>query len=246
MSVHLVGGGWQDEPDGVAYASFVREATARATASGREIPRIAVIAVRDEDAAEHADRLVAAMRVAGDLEPVVTAVGETGTVPAGAFADVDAIVIGGGTTPAYRDVLEPHFDVIRDLVGAGIPYLGFSAGSVIAASAALVGGWRIGGVEVAGEDINEGLDEVTVRGGIGLVDVSVDVHVAQWGALSRIVAAAEAGLIDAGIGIDENTVLIAGSGPLQVAGTGSVWRVTTSERGIAVSTISSTISGGNA
>jgi cyanophycinase len=241
MSVHLVGGGWQDEPDGVVYEAFVREATTRAAASGRDIPRVAIIAIRDEDPTEHADRLAEAMRAAAPVEPVITAVDESGSVPAEAFADVDGIVIGGGTTPAYRDILEPHFDVLRDLVGGGTPYLGFSAGSVIAASAALVGGWRIGGVEVAGEDINEGLDEVTVLGGIGLIDVSVDVHVAQWGSLSRIVAAAEAGLIEAGIGIDENTVLIAGAGPLRVAGTGSVWRVTTSERGVGVSTIS----GGN-
>ncbi|WP_052226544.1 type 1 glutamine amidotransferase family protein [Microbacterium mangrovi] len=215
MSVHLVGGGWQDEPDGVVYAAFVHEATARAAASGRVVPRVAIVAIRDDDAAEHAERLVGAMRIAGPVEAVVTAVGESGPVPADAFADADGIVIGGGTTPAYRDVLEPHFDVLRDLVGGGTPYLGFSAGSAIAASAALVGGWRIGGVEVAGEDINEGLDEVTVLGGVGLIDVSVDVHVAQWGSLSRIVAAAEAGLIEAGIGIDE-----------------------TSERGVAVSTIS--------
>jgi cyanophycinase len=241
MSVHLVGGGWLDEPDGVVYGAFVGEASVRAAASGRDIPRVAIVAIRDGDASAHAERLAAEMRIAGPVEPVITAVGESASVPADAFADVDGIVIGGGITPAYRDVLEPHFDVLRDLVAGGTPYLGFSAGSAIAASAALLGGWRIGGVEVAGEDVNEGLDEVTVRDGIGLIDVSVDVHVAQWGTLSRLVAAAEAGLIDAGIGIDENTVLIAGAGALRVAGTGSVWRVTTSERGVAVSTIS----GGN-
>jgi cyanophycinase len=165
---------------------------------------------------------------------------EGGRVSRDAFADVDGIIVGGGLTPAYRDALEPQFGTIRDLVGDGVPYLGFSAGAAIAASNALVGGWTIGGVPVCPEDTAEDLDEVTVLPGIGLIDVSVDVHVAQWGALSRLVAAVEAGLVDAGVGIDENTVLIAGSGALRVAGAGSVWRVTTSEQGVLVSTMGGT------
>jgi cyanophycinase len=239
VSVHLVGGGWQEEPDGVAYAEFVREAAARASDSGRETPRVAVIAIR-EDGDEHAAKLVAAIAPAGPVDAHVTAVREGRRVPQDAFADVDGIVIGGGLTPAYRDALEPHFDTIRGLVGEGVPYLGFSAGSAIAAANALVGGWLIGGVQIAPEDVAEELEDVTVLPGIGLVDVSVDVHVAQWGALSRLVAAVEAGLVDAGVGIDENTALIAGNGALRVAGAGSVWRVTTSEHGVVVSTMGGT------
>ena len=182
MSVHLVGGGWQGEPDGVAYALFVREATARAAAAGRDLPRVAVVAVRDGDAADHADRLIAASAPAGRIDAVVTAVGERDAVPAAAFDDVDGILIGGGLTPAYRDRLEPHFDVIRALVLAGVPYLGFSAGSAIASAGALLGGWRIGGV-------------------------------------------------------DENTVLVAGDGPLRVAGAGNVWTVTRTDQGVLVRTL---------
>lgn len=239
MSVHLVGGGWQDEPDGVAYVAFVREAAERAARAERDIPRIAIVAIR-EDADEHVEKLLAALAPAGDVAPHVTAVAEGAVVPADAFADVDGILIGGGLTPAYRDAIEPHFEAIRDLVGDGVPYLGFSAGSAIAATNALVGGWLIGGVAIAPEDVAEDLDDVTVLPGIGLVDVSIDVHVAQWGALSRLVAAAEAGLVDAGVGIDENTVLIAGSGALRVAGAGSVWRVTASEQGVLVGTMGAT------
>jgi cyanophycinase len=239
VSVHLVGGGWQDEPDGVAYAAFVHEAAQRASAAGRETPRVAVVAIR-EDGDEHAAKLRAAIAAAGPVDAHVTAVHEGRRVPHDAFADIDGIVVGGGLTPAYRDALEPHFDTIRALVGDGVPYLGFSAGAAIAAADALVGGWLIGGVQIAPEDVAEELDDVTVVPGIGLVDVSVDVHVAQWGALSRLVAAVEAGLLDAGVGIDENTVLIAGSGALRVAGAGSVWRVTTSEQGVVVSTMGGT------
>ena len=239
MGIHLVGGGWQDEPDGRAYAAFVAEATERGRAEGRETPRVAVVAIR-EDAADHAAKLLAALEPAGEIDPWVTAVPEGARVSHDAFADVDGIIVGGGLTPAYRDALAPQFGTIRDLVGDGVPYLGFSAGAAIAASNALVGGWLIGGVPVCPEDTAEDLEEVTVLPGIGLIDVSVDVHVAQWGALSRLVAAVEAGLVDAGVGIDENTALIAGSGALRVAGAGSVWRVTTSEQGVLVSTMGGT------
>ena len=237
MSVHLVGGGWSDEPDGVVYAAFIAEAATRAAASGRSVPRIAVIAVRAGDEHEHAARLVDAAMPGGEFEPQVTAVPLGGSVPASAFVDVDGILVGGGLTPIYRDVLEPHFGELRRQVAAGVPYLGFSAGAAIAAEAALVGGWRIGEVPVSPEEASEELDEVTVAAGIGLVDVAVDVHVAQWGTLSRLVAAVESGLVEGGLGIDEHTVLIVGEGGFRVAGRGTVWRVLTSDQGVLVGTI---------
>lgn len=237
MSVHLVGGGWQDAPDGAPYAAFVAESAARAAAAGRDLPRIAVVAVRDGDGAEHAAKLVAAASAGGEFDPHVTAVELDGQIPASAFADVDGILVGGGLTPVYRDLLEPHFGELRRQVAVGVPYAGFSAGAAIAAERALVGGWRIGGVPVSPEDASEDLDELTVAPGIGLVDVSVDVHVAQWGTLSRLVAAVEAGLVEGGLGIDELTALIVGEGGLRVAGHGSVWRVLPAESGVLVSTI---------
>ena len=73
--------------------------------------------------------------------------------------------------------------------------------------------------------------------GIGLVDVAIEVHVAQRGMLSRLVAAVESGLVAGGLGIDERTALIVGDGGLRVEGTGSVWRVLPTEGGVLVSTI---------
>jgi cyanophycinase len=106
---------------------------------------------------------------------------------------------------------------------------------MIAAERAILGGWRIGGVAVAPEETAEDLDEITVVPGIGLVDVSVDVHVAQWGTLSRLIAATEAGAVDGGVGIDESTVLIADAEGLRIAGAGSVWRVFAGSDGVTVS-----------
>ena len=236
MSVHLVGGGWLEHPDGVVYRAFLDEARMRAAAAGRQEPRVAVLAIGD-GAIEHAEALLAAAAPAGPFDVHVTAVAHDGDVPASAFADVDGIVVGGGLTPRYRDLIEPHFGELRRQVAAGVPYLGFSAGAAIAAERALVGGWRIGGVAVAPEATAEDLDELTVAPGIGLVDVAIDAHVAQWGTLSRLVAAVEAGIVDGGLGIDEDTVLIVGEGGLQVAGRGSVWRVLPADQGVLVSTI---------
>ena len=236
MSVHLVGGGRLEAPDGEVFRAFLDEARVRARAAGRDDPRIAVVTI-GEGALEHAEALLAAAAPAGPFDVHVTAVATDGSVPTEAFADVDGVLVGGGLTPTYRALLEPHFGELRRQVAAGTPYLGFSAGAAIAAERALVGGWRIGGVAVAPEATAEDLDELTVAPGIGLVDVAIDAHVAQWGTLSRLVAAVEAGLVDGGLGIDEDTVLIVGEGGLRTAGPGSVWRVLPADQGVLVSTI---------
>ncbi|PJI94796.1 peptidase S51 [Luteimicrobium subarcticum] len=240
MSVHLVGGGWADGPAPEVYGRFRAEAAAATERrSGKGAPRVLVVAIRDGDQDDHAAKLVAALSRAGDVEPVVVALAEGDDVPVETFAgtgadDLDGVVVGGGLTPAYRDALVPHADAIRALVSRGLPYLGFSAGSAIAADHALVGGWRIGDVEVCPEDSSEDLDDVTVLPGLGLVDVAVDVHAAQWGTLTRLVAATEAGLVPGGVAIDESTVLVVGTGSLVVAGAGSVWRVIPGADGDAV------------
>ncbi|QYF75271.1 Type 1 glutamine amidotransferase-like domain-containing protein [Cryobacterium sp. PAMC25264] len=243
MSIHLVGGGWAaenaTENDAVVYGPFLAEAALRATAAGRDEPRLAVIVVRDADGADHAAKLLAAIGAAGPVDPHLTVLGLTDEATLLAVADVDGIVIGGGLTPAYLSALTPIAGEIRRQVAAGIPYLGYSAGAMIAAERAVLGGWQIGGVPVSPLDASEGLDEITIENGIGLLDVTVDVHAAQWGTLSRMVAATEAGLIRGGLAVDEGTVLIVGQGTLGVAGTGSVWTVSESEGGVLVSTFGS-------
>ena len=65
----------------------------------------------------------------------------------------------------------------------GRPYLGFSAGAMIAPERAIIGGYRVRGVEVCPEEASEGLGEVELREGLGLVPFAVDVHAAQAGTL---------------------------------------------------------------
>lgn len=240
MSVHLVGGGWTPEHDESVFGPFLAEATEHAVAAGRNFgPRIAIIVVRDGDGDEHAAKVAEALGASGAggvFEPIVTSLALTGSATAEAISGVDGILIGGGLTPAYLNAVRPIAAEIRQLVTDGTPYLGFSAGAAIAAERAILGGWRIGGVEVCPEDSSEDLDEVTIEQGIGLIDVSIDVHAAQWGTLSRLIAVTEAGVIDGGLAIDESTTLIVGNNALRVTGAGSVWRVTQADAGVLVST----------
>lgn len=239
MTVHLIGGGATTVADAPLYAPFVGEAVQRAADAGREGPRIAVISLHP-DAEEKAAALGELLTEAGagaDLD-LRLATGRPGVpIGRGTLADVDGIAVGGGIVEEVRAGLEPVFGELRRLVATGVPYLGVSAGAMVAAEGSLGGGSRIGGVVVSPEEPSEQGDELEIQAGIGLVDVAVEAHVAQRGTLSRLVAAVEAGLISGALGIDERTALIVGEGALRVEGAGSVWRVLPTEGGVLVSTI---------
>ncbi|GAB3606973.1 hypothetical protein GCM10027413_23820 [Conyzicola nivalis] len=239
MSIHLVGGGWADDYDGEVYREFLLEASQRAIASGRDVARIGVLLVcedagtADKRTAQYREQL---LRVAL-CEPFVTAIVEGELFTSSVLSGIDALLIGGGLPPAYLDAVAPIVEEIRMLVGDSLPYLGYSAGAAIAADTALVGGWKIGDVQVCAESAGENLEDVTVAEGLGLVDLAIEVHAVQWGTLSRLVAATEAGLVDGGIAIDEFTALIVGDDLLRVVGSGSIWQVDRGDDGVLVSTL---------
>ena len=220
MSIHLLGGGWADDESSWT-GRFVAEARERAEAA----PLIACV-LWAADASE-GERWRADYR--DDLTKL--GAGEVRMVQLGPdrqlqptdLGSADGIFVAGGLTPGYHAAIMPAADTIRGLVASGVPYAGFSAGAMIAGDVALLGGWRIGGVPVCAEASGEGLDEVTLDGGLGLVDLVVDVHAAQYGTLSRAVAIVHAGMADRVVAIDERTSLIAGASGLVVAGEGSVW-----------------------
>jgi cyanophycinase-like exopeptidase len=239
VSVHLVGGGATARSDAPLYAPFVAEAAERGDAAGRPMPRIAVISLHpeaQEKAAALADLLIAA--AGGDGIDVRSTAGRPGEpIALAAIADVDGVAVGGGLVEEVRAGLEPVFGELRRLVAGGVPYLGVSAGAMIAAEGSFGSGSRVGGVQVAPEDPAEPGFELEIEAGIGLVDVAIEVHVAERGMLSRLVAAVESGLVAGGLGIDERTALIVGDGGLRVEGRGSVWRVLPADQGVLVSTI---------
>ena len=239
MSVHLIGGGATTTADAPLHAPFVAEAARRAEQTGRGRPRIAVISLHPEaeEKVVALGELLAAAGAGSDIDLHLTAGRPGEPIGLSAIADVDGIAVGGGVVEDVRAGLQPVFDEMRRLVAGGVPYLGVSAGAMIAAEGSLGGGSRIGDVVVSPEDPDEPGEELELEAGIGLVDVAIEVHVAQRGMLSRLVAAVESGLIAGALGIDERTALIVGDGGLRVEGSGSVWRVLPTDGGVLVSTI---------
>lgn len=237
MSIHLVGGGPLVASD--VAAPFLAEAAARSAAVGQSVPRIALLSVAGPTGATPSSTpdIAEVLGGARQAEVLVSEIAPGEVFATTVLSDVDALVIGGGVTPAYLDAIQPLVDQIRLLVSDGLPYLGYSAGAMVAADRALVGGWRIGGVEVCPQDASEGLDEVELREGLGLVDLTIDVHAVQAGTLARLVAAAEAEFVTAGLAIDEDTALVVGEGALEVRGTGSVWRVVAGDESVSVATM---------
>lgn len=237
MSIYLWGGGWTPEGDPEIVAPFLAEAAQRAAGSGRMIPRIGMLLVR-EDATGYATGFPAAFEAVAPCEPVVSLLVVPGDGPmqfgSEVLTDIDALVIGGGMTPDYLAAVEPIMEEIRLLVADGLPYLGFSAGAMIASDSAVIGGYRIDGVQVCPEETGEDLEEVTIVEGLGLVDLAIDVHAAQWGTLGRLVAATEAGMVGGGVAIDEFTALVVADDGLQVIGSGSAWRVIDDPAGVVV------------
>lgn len=234
MSIFLAGAG----PDPLAFQEvFDRFALDVREHAGRRTPRIAV-AVHQRGG--NLQELVAACAepLQARIECEIAAVPLPDGKPAdpGAFAKVDAVVVGGGLTPVYWEALHPAAATIRRLVADGAPYLGFSAGAMVAPRRALVGGYKVNGVEVCGEECSEGLDSVDIREGLGLAGFSVDVHAAQAGTLSRAVGAVAAGLVERTVAIDERTAVVLaalGDGDYDVIGSGHCWDVHRS-RGTAI------------
>lgn len=226
MSIFLAGAG----PDPLAFQEvFDRFALDVREHAGRRTPRIAVAV---DQRGGNLQELVAACAepLQARIECEIAAVPLPDGKPAdpGAFAKVDAVVVGGGLTPAYWEALHPAAATIRRLVADGAPYLGFSAGAMVAPRRALVGGYKVNGVEVCGEECSEGLDSVDIREGLGLAGFSVDVHAAQAGTLSRAVGAVAAGLVERTVAIDEQTAVVLaalGDGDYDVIGSGHCWDV---------------------
>jgi cyanophycinase len=239
MSIMLAGGGPDTVTTPVVFDRFVHDIRRR---GGNRTPRIAVVLFDREGSSEYfLPAYVQPLqgRMSCEVAPVLLRSGEAAD-PA-SFDDVDAIVVGGGPTPEYLAGLLGSSAAISAAVRDGRPYLGFSAGAMIAPQRALIGGYRIRGVEVCPEECSEGLDELDIRDGLGLVPFAVDVHAAQAGTLSRAVGAVAAGLVERAVAVDENTALVlrhAELGELQVIGAGNCWSIRGAGRKATVSVLS--------
>ena len=214
-STFLIGGGWTESARTTVYGPFLQACPAH--------PTVACVVFDEGDGSEQFRRWATVLTEVGRCRPEPVLLAPESVLSVADLAGADALLICGGLTPGYAQVLAPAAADLRAwLVAGGRPYAGFSAGSAVAATRAVVGGWRRAGLPVCPEDAGEDLEEVTVTDGLGLVPFAVDVHAAQWGTVTRLISAVGAGLVSAGVAIDEDTVLIGGS---LVAGSGQAWSV---------------------
>ena len=203
--VWLIGGGRDAELLRACHGPFVR------AARGGPIMCFAL----DDEA-----RWRGTLELAGASEVRVALVSASRPPCAEDLEGAAGMYVCGGLTPLYAELL-------RGLaLPPALPYAGFSAGAAMAASRAIVGGWRLDGRAVCPEDAAEDLAEVSVVDGLGLVPFAVDVHAAQWGTLGRAVAAVRAGLVREAWALDEHTALEVRDGAVAVLGAGNAYRVT--------------------
>jgi cyanophycinase len=226
--IFLIGGGGDPSAGASLYADVLGAAPATT-------PRVACVVLDEGDGEQYFERYAAALRSAGDCHPVPILVPLGSTFDPASLTGADALLVCGGPGPAYAAALQPARDAIRGWLEDGSrPYVGFSAGAVIAAERAIVGGWRLDGVPVCPEDAGEDLDEIEVIDGLGLVPSTVDVHCAQWGTLPRLVSVVQHGIVESGIALDENTMLTLDGGHVTVSGLGHAWQAQPAEHGARV------------
>ncbi|MEU6200550.1 hypothetical protein [Streptomyces sp. NPDC047061] len=212
-ALSLVGGGW-DAPE--VYGPLLR-----AAGGGR----IGCVIVDEGDGEAQFARYAEALRTAGAdaVVPLLVPLGGRFEPESLLESGTAGLLVCGGLTPAYQDAFAGCAARLTGLLTErGIPYAGFSAGAVLAARRAVVGGWLADGVPVCPPDAAEDLEEVEVRPGLGLVPFAVDVHAAQWGTLGRLVAAVSRRSVPYGVAIDENTVLEVTGRTGRVGGRGRV------------------------
>jgi cyanophycinase len=219
--VFLIGGGRDDDAVRASHGGFVR------AAGGGAIVAI----ILDEGGHTDPRRWTGALALAGAAAAHAVVVSAHRPPAPEQVAGAAGIYVAGGWTPGYADALVA--------AGAGwlpcdVPYAGFSAGAAIAAAHAIVGGHRRDdGRAVCAEEAGEDLKTLDVRRGLGRVPFAVDVHATQWGTLTRLVHAVDAGLAAEGWAIDEGTALVVehdGAAP-RVEGLGSAYRVTRGDDG---------------
>jgi len=222
--IHLIGGGWNPLAAELVYGPFLADAGTDA--------RIACLVLDEGDGQRQFERWAGALRSVAECRPTPVLLRQGETLNMSALTDTDALFVCGGLTPAYAEAVAPSVAELRQWL-SDRPYGGFSAGASIASSAAVAGGWLMGGRPVIGEDASEDLDEITVIPGLGLVPFLVDVHAAQWGTLARLLAAVDFAGVP-GVAIDENTSVQVSDGVVTVAGVGHVHLAVPTADGVVV------------
>jgi cyanophycinase len=210
--VFLIGGGRGDDAVRASHAPFV------AAVEGRPI----VTLVLDEGEDTDVDRWTSALTLAGATDVRAVVVSKQRPPTPDDLGGAGGVFVAGGWTPGYHEALVAAG---TDWLPPDIVFAGFSAGAAIAGRWTILGGWRLGGLQVCAEEAGEDLEELTVHPGLGLVPFAIDVHATQWGTLTRLTHAVRAGLAPEGWAIDEGTTLVCKDDDARVEGLGVAYRV---------------------
>ncbi|GAB3255798.1 type 1 glutamine amidotransferase family protein [Chitinimonas naiadis] len=234
-TVCLIGGGWTPAAWPLTYGPFVQAAS-----HGVECKVLVVLHgepgdPRGEMEVRFAHAFEAAGLAASQLQFVWVSAQSPLTAALLDEARATGVFVGGGLTPGYHAALCLDLDWLGLVKARGLAYGGFSAGAVIAARQAILGGWQVQrrgrALPMVHPDTGEDLDLLTVKPGLGLVPFSVDVHAGQWGTVSRLMQAVETGAVAEGWAIDEDTALVLEEGRLRVTGFGHAYQVQPGEDG---------------
>jgi cyanophycinase len=220
LPLYLHGGGAHPEAIQATFGLFA------AAVRGR----IALVAVGDDSESYFPHYRALFEYVDGvELVGIFLKSGETLTSAQLSAPNPAGVFVGGGETPLYYDALCRDRAWLDYLHERKLPFGGTSAGAMIAAERAIVGGWHIEhkgqGKQILYEGAGDNLDLLDVRQGLGLVSFSVDVHASQWGTLTRLVHAVHSGKTDSGWAIDEDTMLVVNGNTTSVVGRGQAYHV---------------------
>jgi cyanophycinase len=234
-AVFLHGGGDRAESRASTFGRFVQAMLADRPGS---LALIVAEATEDDRAASFQaySAIFQAVGVdAGQIAPLFVTPAQPLTHAALAKLQPGGVFVCGGMTPFYHQSLCANIQWVGYLHEAQLPYGGTSAGAAIAAQNAILGGWQ---VRRAGQDramlfqgASEGLEQLTVRPGLGLAPFAIDVHASQWGTLLRLIHAVESGVVAKGWALDEDTMLEIDEQTMQLHGCGHAYYVNRTDGG---------------
>jgi hypothetical protein len=194
MSLFLSGGGPAEAPAD-AFDSFAAEAAGR----GGSIALVLAGGDPEEYAGPLRERLP-------EAEFHVVWLGGDAAWPDD-LAGLGGLVVGQGHVSDYASGLAPKRDQLAAFVRGGGPYLGFAAGAECVGKQVLLGGWLKNGRQVAPDWAAQGLEELAIGEGLGVVGPLVVAHADTY----LLLAAAAAALRDAdgasAVALDESACL---------------------------------------
>jgi cyanophycinase len=228
-AIFLHGGGDRAESRTNTFGRFVQAMPADQPGS---LALIVAEAAEDDRAASFQDYSAIFQAVGVDADRIKALfVTPTQPLTRAALAELQpgGVFVCGGATPFYHQSLCVDLRWVSYLNEAQIPYGGTSAGAAIAARDAILGGWQAERADQSRgmlfQGASEGLDELTVRPGLGLAPFAVDVHASQWGTLLRLVHAVDLGIVAEGWALDEDTLLEIADQSLRLHGRGHAYHV---------------------